>query len=263
MFASYKVNVLNSNGLFYDGTNKKYVFPNFDTSGVENASYLFAYDHNTTNKRNIDFSNNTYDLSNCNNFNYIFQQCSMSEAPQFFKDSIANSKTEASFLGAFTRSDIEDLTLTFGNKVLNIGSIANTCPNLKNLDLTFTDEIQGFTNATSLIASDLNLETIKFTNLKIKRASNAYIDLYMSGTAAKAVKSIKFNNCDFSGARIYLQNAQVTRDAYLEMVESLPAADSNVNTQYRTLTLTGNPCASELTDADIALATSKNYIVVK
>lgn len=60
------------------------------------------------------------------------------------------------------------------------------------------------------------------------------------------------------GITLNLTQTVLSHDALIEMIESLPVA-----TDAATITITGVPGASELTDAEIAVATEKNWTITR
>lgn len=97
------------------------------------------------------------------------------------------------------------------------------------------------------------------------RALSAVRDLDISAATTVATA---FNNCTnlrhltFSGDTtpggwtISLTESALSHAALVEMIDSLPTA-----TAAATITITGNPGASELTDEEIAVATAKNWTI--
>ena len=96
---------------------------------------------------------------------------------------------------------------------------------------------------------------ISVTGLDISSAKS------MSGTFAvcESLNRLTFaGETTPGGFTISLTDTRLDHDALVEMIASLPTA-----TAAATITITGNPGASELTDAEIAVATAKNWTITR
>lgn len=95
----------------------------------------------------------------------------------------------------------------------------------------------------------------KITNLDISAATNFSNAFYYCGVLQKLTFAGSTTPGDYT---INLSNRNFRHNALVEMIASLPTA-----TAAATITITGTPGASELTDAEIAVATAKNWTITR
>lgn len=169
------------------------------------------------------------------------------------------------------------------------------------LAASFENLCAGVTDSMTLLCESTDIATASFGDIKPKTITNTFsssglrkftaktldtseaTDMYrlfnqcyslssVTGLNISSVTNVNqmFQSCEalarltFAGETtpggwtISLTASSLDHDALVEMITSLPVA-----TAAPTITITGNPGASELTDAEIAVATAKNWTITR
>ena len=176
-------------------------------------------------------------------FYYCYSLCAVSD--RF----IAGNATGVSCYSAFSFtsfSPTHKTNLHANNLSYAFNNNRNTTIDLQSLN---TESVTDFSNAFS------NSSAEKITNLDISSAKTTSNMFYM----CRRLKKLLFSGeAADGGITIDLSPCILNHKALVEMIDSLPVA-----TAAATITITGNPGASELTDAEIAVATAKNWTITR
>lgn len=145
---------------------------------------------------------------------------------------------------------------------LNFGYLLYNCPNIEKIGtITFGP---GGTNSNDIINPLYSLKKITELTVDTQRCVKMNTGFFPYGTSCK-LKKITFINSNYddktNNKNIYIGNCSFGYEDLLELFNNLP--DVSDVSATSTLTITGNPGASSLTDDDLKIATDKGYTVTK
>ena len=281
---------LDANNMFYNCKNLTGVQLQ-NTGKTENMSKMFSNCVKLEAAPEID-------MSACKYANSMFEKCeAMTEAAQIIMpvcedaNSMFNScknltqvhvslpsckNTNAMFYNCNALTTVNKLDLS---AVTNAESMFQYCSNLEEVEFTDLKNITSY-YARALFGSCSKLK--KVTNLLIPKATSIQnifngcssleevINFDISGltkssssvfngwlTGVTTLKRMVFSPEATCVKWFSVANQQFTREGLVELFESLP-----VNPYTSSVTITGNPGVADLTDEDIAIATSRNFEVI-
>lgn len=182
--------------------------------------------------------------STATSMNYFFNGCRrlMAVSENVFSDNASYSFT---FQDAFVPAFSTGFKLTPGESIMGIfrGSTVNHKMNFMDIDFSKCKDFTYFLYTSEIRAIE-NLDISSMTTTHSMFGLCRLVKLTFSGEATPG------------GWTISLENNRMSHKALVEMIGTLPTAITEA-----TLVLTGNPGASALTDAEIAVATAKNWTV--
>lgn len=192
-------------------------------------------------------------LKNVNSCAYMFEG-----ATGFTTIDVFDTSGSTSFANCFRNSSIERYPMLNTAAATTHEKMFQGCTNLKGsvqLDLSSSKYLS------YLFDGCVNLEEIIGFNPSSAVSSMSNCFPTSSSIGGCKLAKLKFaDNITFKGQNFSIQGCSFTRDSLVELFNSLP--DISAYTA-RGITVKLNPGTSELTTEDIAIATAKNWTVIK
>lgn len=176
--------------------------------------------------------------------NMFYDCCSLTSIPTLNIQNVTTTK------GMFyCCSNLINVPVLNTQNVVDIGAMFRGCSSLTSIpDLdtkNVTDATLLFDSCRSLtVAPTLNTRNISSMDNIFRNSNNISV--------FKLISTITWAGCNFS-----ISSCSFTRETIVELFNSLPTINAS-----KTITLTGNPGVSDLTDEDKAIATSKGWTLI-
>lgn len=234
--------------------------PILDTSKVTNMYYMFV---NCRSLQAIPMLN----TSNVINMSYMFRYCyGLQTIPALDTSKVTNMSYMFSYCCALRTIPILDTS-----SVTNMEYMFQNCYGLQTIPMLDTSSVTSMSymfSGCKALHTVPEMNTEKVTNMSYMFSNNdALRTIPQFSTAQVTSMAYMFNNCyalqsilldptvtGWAGTAISPTNCSLSHQAIIDFFNSLPTI-----TSAKAITLTGNPGASELTDADKAIATQKGW----
>lgn len=281
-------NCLNASKMFYQCSKLSEVEVK-NTGKVEDMSSMFALCSSLANPPVLDMAsckNATYmydrceamttigdiNMPACEDASYMFNRCSALKSVENVVSPACKNFASA-FFGCTSLNDVAGIDTSAAT---NLNGIFWGCASLEEVDFV---DFRNATNITSAFRECTKLR--KVSNVLAPKAATVNY-LFNKCTSLEEVLNVDFSGMKRTDGTAYnywltnvttlkrltfapqctyvktfsIKNMQFTRETLVELFNSLPT-----NPYAETITVTGNPGAAELTEADIAIATSKNFTI--
>ena len=252
-------NVTNMSKMFSDCFSVTSI-PALNTKAVTNMNRMFAGCYSLTSIESLDTSS-VIDIG------YLFYNCcSLVSIPEMDTRNVVTM--QGTFSKCFSLKTIPNMNT---KKVTNMSSMFNECGSLINIpamDTNLVTDMSYMFNGCYSLTSIPQMDTQLVTSM-----SNMFIYCYcltsipMLNTTKVTNMTNAFSSCfalssvlldasisDWAGCSFSLGDCSLPYASIIALFNSLPTITSTA-----TITLTGNPGASELTDADKLIATEKGW----
>lgn len=135
------------------------------------------------------------------------------------------------------------------SNVTSMYSMFNYCDVLETIPLIDTNNVENMKTMFYYCTSLVNIP--KLNTEKVTDMTNAFYSCY-------SLSSVKFepSAVDWTGVDVSFKDASLSYSAIISLFNSLPTITSS-----KTITLTGNPGAAELTESDKSIATDKGWTI--
>ena len=260
----------------------------WDTSKVTNMSGMFGTCSNLT---SLDVSK--WDTSNVTTIVSMFHSCNKLTSLDVSNFDTSNVTAMSSVFSSCNNLTSLDVSKWDTSKVTNMSGMFGTCSNLTSLDVSKWDTsnvttiVSMFHSCNKLTSLDVsNFDTSNVTDMSYMfdscRALEEIVGFSATNKAGlnigfpkgKSSSPVKLKRLTFrtdlaSGvysirSAINISYCSFERDGMVEMFNTLPDVSGlGLSSSYTTITITGNPCLSDLTAEDEAIATSKGWTLVK
>lgn len=228
-----------ASGMF-NGCNSLLAIPQLDTANITNMRSMFSSCSRLTAIPHLNTSNVT-------NMSYTWSGCtSLAAIPQIDTSSV--TEMTRVFENCKRLQTIPHLTLS---KAINVVDMFQFCESLRSIPPLDTSNVHQIGIMFNGCYSLLEIPQLNTMNLENSRGGG---DLIIQNCYSLARVTLDPSVTGWAGTEISIKNASLNHQAIVDLFNSLPTITSTKN-----LDLSGNPGVTDLTDADKAIATNKNW----